>query len=189
MERYENKSERLALLLNREEVQDARVEAAQIRLRESVDQADALEAIREIVANLLGSEEMLVFGVDQTQGLWWVLWSFGVELADQSMFDILTPPVLQLLQQGKPFVGSAAATSESSDATPKITAFVPIRLEEHTAAVLVIFRLLKQKKSVEAEDLALFDVITREAGIALFRTPADPEPNRGIVNEQEYGQI
>jgi hypothetical protein len=170
-------------------VQDARVEAAQVRLRQSVGQEDALEAIREIVANLLGSEEMLVFGVDQTQGLWWILWSFGVELGDQGIFRILTPPVLQLLQEGKSFVGPTSE-QDPADAATNITAFVPIRSNGITVAVLVIFRLLPQKNRVEAEDLVLFDVITREAGYALFQAGSEPEPiSKGARDEQEHGQL
>ena len=170
MERYESKSERLALLLNDSEVQDPRVEAAQIRLQEVVGRADALEAIREIVANLFGSEEMVLFGVDPPKHLWWKLWSFGVTDVDCCIWETLTETVLESFFAGEIFVGNQISAEEHYGST--VSAFVPIVLNNETVAVLVIFRLLMQKATVETADLDLLHVITASAGGALFGSRA-----------------
>src|SRR5215831_7575702 len=57
--------------------EDPRLVAAQRRLRDSANQADTLEAIREIVTNLLGCEEIGLFTVGrESSGLFW---SFGID--------------------------------------------------------------------------------------------------------------
>ena len=165
MSRYEEKSEHLAALLSRDSGQDPRVEAAELRLQECTNQGDAFEAVREIVANLFGSEEMVLFGVDPPKHLWWRLWSFGVTDEDCCIWQVLTPPVLKGLFAGEVFLGS---TVPCAGLNAPVTAFVPIVLNGHTVAVLVIFRLLRQKSDVETADIDLLKVITDRAGSALF---------------------
>jgi hypothetical protein len=166
MERYENKSERLALLLKQDDVLDARVEAARMRLQQTTSRADAYEAIREIVANLFGSEEMVLFGVDPPKHLWWKLWSFGVTDVDCCIWETLSEPILNCLFAGE--LSLATKTSPDAHHGSQVSVFVPIMLDQQTVAVLVIFRLLGQKSTVEKTDLDLLQVITQEAGMALF---------------------
>src|SRR5271166_6189677 len=58
---------------------DLRLAAARKRLSESRGQEDALEGLREIVANFLGSEEMGLFRVDRGSARFEVFWSFGID--------------------------------------------------------------------------------------------------------------
>ena len=59
---------------------DVRLEAARERLAESSGQEDAIDGLREIVANFLGSEEMGLFQVDGGTSNFHVFWSFGIDL-------------------------------------------------------------------------------------------------------------
>jgi hypothetical protein len=167
IKRYENESERLQLLLHEQVGQDARVEAAQIRLRESVDQADALEGIREIVANLFGSEEMVLFGVEPVRAIWWTMWSFGVTDPSNEIWESLSTAVTNTLFAGELYL--ANPTAAEPKAGSNVTAFVPIRVEGQTVAVLVILRLLRQKTTIDEADLDLLRVITEKAGSVLFK--------------------
>ena len=58
---------------------DLRLQAARKRLVESRDQEDALEGLREIAANLLGSEEIGLFRVDRGTATLQAFWSFGID--------------------------------------------------------------------------------------------------------------
>jgi hypothetical protein len=163
--------------MNEETTIDARVEAAQIRLRESVDQTDAFEAIREIVANLFGSEEMVLFGVDPAKHIWWTMWSFGVDDLHNEIWESLAAPVTKSLFGGELYL--AGATAKGNAAAPNVTAFVPILWNGRTEAVLVILRLLRQKTDVDETDLDLLRTITEKAGAALFKaTSTTPDKER-----------
>ena len=148
---------------------DPRPEAARLRLRQSLDQKDALEGIREIVANLLGSEEMALFTVDRKKAVLWLFWSFGIDAADHGMMDALTEPALKRVMEGECVVATAGTQLSTK---PDITAFVPIRFEGETVAVLAILKLLPQKQSIEGTDVDLLNAISSEAGPALYT--ADP---------------
>jgi len=51
----------------------AKVYAARMRLQNALDQADALDAIREIAGNLIGTEEVAVFKVDKKRSELWLI--------------------------------------------------------------------------------------------------------------------
>ena len=74
-----------------------------MRLQKAVDQADALDAIREIAANLTGTEEIAVFKVDQRRSELWLYWSFGVDPElGHSVLEVGREPKLKhVLSSGK----------------------------------------------------------------------------------------
>lgn len=153
---------------------DPRQDAARKRLRESRDHLDACEAIREIVSNLMGCEEMALVRLDRASGRASLIWSFGI---DPEAFRL---PV-EFHKSALPalIVGEACIEENSGEAAgAPVTAFVPIQFKGATAAVLILFKLLPQKSRIEAPDRALFAVLSREAGKPLFGGPASDERNR-----------
>jgi hypothetical protein len=79
----------------------AKVYAARMRLQNTLDQADALDAIREIAGNLIGTEEVAVFKVDQRRSELWLYWSFGVDPNKHAVLDIRQEPRLHPVLSGK----------------------------------------------------------------------------------------
>ena len=69
-----------------EPMHDPRLKAARKRLAESKDQEDAIEGVREIVANFLGSEEIGPLQIDRRTATFQVFWSFGIDLEE---YDLL----------------------------------------------------------------------------------------------------
>lgn len=149
------------------EVDDPRIDAARHRLQNVADHDDALEAIREIIANLFGSEEMALYRVDREQAAMWLTWSFGINPYEHAMVDLLDEPALERVFKGEPFVADAHGHYVAAGLSEPVTAFVPIRSQEQTVAVLAIMKLLPQKQSIEAADLRLFQMLSDEIANAL----------------------
>src|SRR6059058_2900199 len=80
----------------------AKVYAARMRLQNALDQADALDAIREIAGNLIGSEEVAVFKVDKKRSELWLYWSFGIDPNHHVVLDLRCEPNLVPVLGGKP---------------------------------------------------------------------------------------
>jgi hypothetical protein len=134
---------------------EARKRAVAHRLRAVRTEQEQLEALREIAANLIGSERLAVYQVDASMSCCTLRWQFGM--------DSLLPIQLALAQEehlrraaegdlvmanadsGTAFVGEFSAQ-----------ALVPIQLRNGFAGVLVLFTLLRQKKSLDASDRELF---------------------------------
>jgi|SRR5579863_10446941 len=149
-----------------EAMNDLRLEAARKRLAESSGQEDAIEGLREIVANFLGSEEMGLFRFDQATESFQFYWSFGVELSTSDLLLALGDKGLQRVMRGECHI--ELGIREGSVAEPKAQAFVPISVADQTIAVLAVLRLLPQKVAFDKSDMELFKLLSKEAAKPLF---------------------
>ena len=146
--------------------EDPRLEAAQKRLRESVDRADTLEAIREIVTNLLGCEEIGLFTVERGSGR--LLWSFGIDTQRHSTLDSFDESALQRVMKGEIYAAQVDHEMHGHHDAPSLRIFVPIRAHNRTVAVLVMMKLLPQKLGFNKADMKLVKLLSDETGRALF---------------------
>jgi len=151
-----------------EDVRDARTGAARKRLRECEDQQDACEAIREIVSNLLGCEEMALFQLERDHWRFPLIWSFGIEQKAVQLSKLLRGSALADVIAGQAHISESSGQTGIAGKGEKARAFVPIQFDGRTAAVLVLLRLLPQKAKIDELDRELFAVISREAGKGLF---------------------
>lgn len=151
--------------------EDPRLEAAQKRLRESAGRADTLEAIREIVTNLLGCEEIGLFTVGQ--GRSGLLWSFGIDPVRHGTLDTFGESALHRVLQGEFHIAEVAYEGQANDSNPPLRVFVPILLNGRTVGVLVMVKLLPQKLSFDEADINLVKLLSDEAGAALFERSAN----------------
>ena len=149
-----------------EPTNDARLRAARKRLAESKDQDDAIEGLREIVANFLGSEEMGLFRIDRRTSTFHAFWSFGIDLEEYDLLRALGDAGLQRVMRGECHV--EFGTRERSGPTSKAQAFVPISVADQTIAILAILRLLPQKAAFDRSDMELFKLLSDEAAAPLF---------------------
>jgi hypothetical protein len=163
-----------------QELDDPMLEAARTQLRRSYIDGNALEIVREIVANLLGSEEMGLYRVDNKKAVLWLYWSFGIDPQKFAMLDVLTEPVIQKVMDGDAFI-DRSGSGELAAIDQSVTAFIPIRYKGRTAAVLAIFRLLSQKPGLDDSDLGLFSILANEAGKPLF----DPRSRSSVSRDAE----
>ena len=148
-------------------VDEAFIEAAKMRLQGAQGPKDAREAVREIVANLLGSEEMGLFKLDEAKGALWSYWSFGIPL-EHEMLDVFSQPALKSVLEGEILIDSIAESTKVMHGFRPVNAFVPILMQGKVVAVLMIFRLLRQKRELNANDRALLQAISDYAGPAMF---------------------
>ncbi len=146
---------------------DLRLATARKRLAECSEQTDAIEALREIVSNFLGSEEMALFQADCRTADFRTLWSFGIDSQKCNLLWALSEKGLERILRGECHV---EARSGESSASKRVRAFVPIRVANETVAVLAILELLPQKASFDTADMDLLTLLSGEAGKALFRS-------------------
>lgn len=151
------------------EVIDLRPDAARKRLRECATQSEACEAIREIVSNLLGCEEMALFHLRPHNTHLSLIWCFGVEPAachfSAAFKDAALPCVMageHYIQQGDTHHGAAAARHA------RVSALLPIKFNGGIAGALALLRLLPQKAMFDPLDHEVFNVLSSEAGKPLF---------------------
>ncbi len=128
------------------------------------EQSDAIEAVREIVSNFLGSEEMALFDFRGVEAR--TMWSFGAHAGKCNLRDALSEKDLGTITRGECVVEDSGSGPVGS--IKRAQAFVPLRLEGRTMGVLAILQLLPQKAGFDAADMDLLKLLSKEAGKALF---------------------
>ena len=154
-----------------QEVIDLRPDAARKRLRECRTPAEACEAIREIVSNLLGCEEMAVYRFGSKDPQISLVWSFGIDPRAYATKELFNAPGLARVIAGEIYVDAESIRAEAVSRRKVVSAAVPIQYRGKTAAALTLFRLLPQKTKIDPFDRELFAVVSAEAGQPLFGRP------------------
>jgi len=145
----------------------AKVYAARMRLQNAVDQADALDAVREIAANLIGTEEVAVFKVDKKRSELWLYWSFGVDPNKHSVLEVSREPKLKQVLGGKAVYRLRLSNENLLSTDDPVSALVPILVDGGTCAVIVMFRLFPHKPGIEPVDREICEVLSNCAGRAI----------------------
>lgn len=144
-----------------------RLNASSVRLVQSFDAGDAFEAVAEIVANLVGSEELAIFHYCPATGGFSLDWSSGVDAE-----------TLQRMASGAGMIGRTVhqTISQFRDRQPEdlllpheknLTACVVLRSGQEAIGVLAIFGLLPQKQRLEWADFELFKFLEVYGAVAI----------------------
>ncbi len=145
----------------------AKVYAARMRLQNAVDQADALDAIREIAGNLIGSEEVAVFKIDKNRSELWLYWSFGVDPNKHSVVEVCREPRLKHVLSGKPVFRLKRSTENLLSTDDPVNALIPVLADGSPCAVIVLFRLFPHKVGIEPVDREICEVLSNCASRAI----------------------
>jgi K+-sensing histidine kinase KdpD len=138
----------------------ANLYVASYQLHGTLSRDSVLEAMTEIVVNLVGSEEFAICEIDEAALS--VLASVGIE---PDAVQWTTPHVRAAVESGDAFIGTPG---ESAPGEPLVC--LPLKLDGKTIAVVIIFRLLAHKSQLEALDHELFDLLATHAATALYCT-------------------
>ena len=143
----------------------ANLYVAGYQLHGSLDRRQVLAAIKEIVINLIGSEDFAIYERDGEDRLRMIDW-----FEEQ-------PPLLHQVVFGDGIIGRVAATGEAfvsngdHGRSVGMAACVPLRVDGQVTGAIAIFRLLPQKQGgLEALDEELLGLLASQAGIALYCT-------------------
>jgi hypothetical protein len=154
-------------LVSSQELTDlAKVYAARMRLQNTLDQADALDAIREIAGNLIGTEEVAVFKVDPRRSELWLYWSFGIDPNKHAVLDVHQEPRLHPVLAGE-MVFREHGNERLLSTDDPASALVPILVDGKASAVIVLFRLFPHKPGIELIDRKICEVLSNCAGRAI----------------------
>jgi hypothetical protein len=136
---------------------------ASYQLHASVERKQVLASIQEIIINLIGSEEMAIFEFNQKNGRFELASSFGVDAAKLKSFKAGDGVIGARLASGEVFVDGEARAGES-----KLTACVPLKINDTIIGAILVFRLLDHKQALQAVDHELFELLSVHAANALY---------------------
>jgi regulator of replication initiation timing len=148
----------------------ANLYVASYQLHSTFDRAEVVSAVQEIVINLIGSEEMALFELEEESGQLRLIGSFGID-----------EEVWKIVPKGEGLIGGAVEQGVSvlpgrhhglspTAAERGLTAAIPLQLGERVVGAVVVWGLLEHKGGLEDLDYELFDLLGTHAATALYVT-------------------
>ena len=148
---------------------------ASYRLHETIKRSEVIAVIEEIVVNMIGSEELAIFEMDDESGKLELVDSLGIDPDDlervtlnESRIEEAAGVLQEVVATGQRYVvesGDGKALEKNSG----LTACVPLILDSNVIGAIAVFRLLDQKeKTLTPLDFELFDLLATHAASALY---------------------
>lgn len=134
------------------------------QLHSTLDREEVIGGIKEIVINLIGSEEVAIFdrrGDQLTLAGW-----FGVDEPALRHWPLTTGWMATAVTSNEIFIRDGEPAGVPAER--HLTACVPLRVGNLVIGAIAIFRLLKHKPALEPVDRELFELLATHAGMALY---------------------
>ncbi len=148
----------------------ANLYVASYRLHGTVERKEVVLAIQEIVANLVGSEELAIFEREADGAALSLVAAFGVDPAPLREIAFGLGIIGRTAETGDTYVRAEGGDRDGKSAESRVTACIPLTLDGRVTGVIAIFRLLSHKAALEPADHELFDLLASQAAVALYCT-------------------
>jgi len=149
----------------------ANLYVASYQLHGTLDRERILESMKEIIINLIGSEELAIWEVDEQREELKLAASFGLDEASWRSIPLdSNSGILGLVTvSGERYIaGQSPLTAQGRDEA--LLACIPLKLDERVIGAIGIFSLLAQKQGLEPVDFELFDLLATHGATALYCT-------------------
>jgi len=148
----------------------ANLYVASFQLHSTLDRGEVLAAIQEIVINLIGSEELAIYELDDDGRELRLVGSFGIDPGSYATVPLGAGVIGRAALSGEIYLAAKGVDPSRTARETNLTACVPLKLGDQVRGVLAIFRLLPQKNGLEAIDYELFNLLAAHAATALYLT-------------------
>jgi len=148
----------------------ANLYVASFHLHSTLDRGEVLSAIQEIVINLIGSEELAIYELDDSGTTLQLAGSFGIDPAAYATVPLGMGVIGRTAVSGQLYLAAKGVDPGRTPREAHLTACVPLKIGDQVRGALAIFRLLPQKNGLEAIDYELFNLLAAHAATALYLT-------------------
>ena len=144
-----------------------RLNAANARLIQSLEQGDAFEAIAEIIANLIGCEEVAMFDYHPDEQNFSLAWTSGVEAAAMQPFLCGAGMFGRTVEQGVSQYRERQPDTSLLPHEKTLTACIILKSSREVVGVVAMFGLLPQKSQLEWADFELVKFLETYGAVAI----------------------
>ncbi len=137
------------------------------RLHSGLNWSEVLSTTREIIANLVGCEEYVLFTLANNGWLRRVD-SFGV--APETYENVLPGQGLigRCVETGEPYFAGESDSRAATSIDRNLTACIPLKRKSAVSGAIALFRLLPQKLGLQPLDRELFRLLETHLATALY---------------------
>lgn len=158
---------------------------ASYQLHSTLDFKEVTQIIREIILNLIGAEEFAIMLLDERSNLLAPVVQEGLEQGTLPTIQLGAGTIGTVAKMGEPFFYQGEiAEHESTPLHPLVC--IPLQIKEHVIGVIVIYKLLQQKKKFANVDYELFTLLAGHAATAIFSSKLYSESERKLSTIQGF---
>jgi hypothetical protein len=123
------------------------------------DREDVLNAIEEIIVNMIGTEEIAILENLPNEGRIRLTRTRGID-GRSPRFARAVEPIREAISTGHVVFPNGR----------DLTAVIPLRMDTTLFGVVAVFRLLEQKPALDELDHELMELLGRQGAVAIFST-------------------
>jgi len=138
------------------------------RLQSTLERDQMLLALEEVVASLVGCEELAVFESHGSESR--LVHTVGIAAEALEAHGLAQDVARRAAVGGDIWIDEKKGAVERD--RPRLTACVPLEVDGRRVGTLALFRLLEHKAQLEAPDIELLDLLKVHVGVALVATRA-----------------
>ncbi|HET6419568.1 MAG TPA: GAF domain-containing protein [Geobacteraceae bacterium] len=157
---------------------------ASYQLHSTLDFREVLQIITEIIINLIGAEEFAIMLLDEKTNELTAVATEGISREE-----------IPSVRYGLGIIGEVAKSGDNyfiEDVSGYFRDFmnpmvcIPLKIKEHVIGVIVIYKLLVQKKSFADLDYELFTLLAGHSATAIFSSKLYSESERKLSTIQGF---
>lgn len=138
------------------------------RLQTTLDRGLMLQALEEIVASLVGCEELAVFELAGAPAQPSLVHAVGINADVIAALHLEDDMLARCVASGGMWVAEHRGAADRS--SPRLTVCVPLEVDGRGVGALTLYRLLEHKSELEAADVELLNLLRLHLGVALVAT-------------------
>jgi hypothetical protein len=161
----------------------ATLNAASIRLLGLAEREEVFPAIADIIANLVGSEEVGVLEITPDGEALSLVAAVGLDPATLPVIPLGAGLIGRSALSGAIYLNGTSATDGAASYEANLTACIPLKIGAAVQGAILVFRLLPQKTGLDRTDRLIFQFLAVHAAMALFRARRAGRANRHAVGQ------
>ena len=163
----------------------ANLYVASYQLHSTLDFAEVLRIVLEIVINLIGAEKFAVLLIDDKTNELVPVSAEGMTVSDAPRVKIGQGTIGTVAKDGESFFAEDfAAQTEFNSVEPIVC--IPLKIKEHVIGVISIYKLLTQKSGFSNVDYELFNLLAGHAATAIFSSRLYTQSERKLTTIQSF---
>jgi transcriptional regulator with GAF, ATPase, and Fis domain len=163
----------------------ANLYVASYQLHSTLDFAEVLRIVVEIVINLIGAEKFAILLIDEKTNELVAVATEGMPSAETPRVKIGEGIIGTVTKEGESyFAADLHALQEFNPFEPIVC--IPLKIKEHVIGVISIYGLLTQKSGFTNVDYELFNLLAGHAATAIFSSRLYTQSERKLTTIQGF---
>ncbi len=166
----------------------ANLYVASYQLHSTLDFKEVLQIILEIIINLIGAEEFGILLLDEKTNELRAVATEGIRKEEVPSVKLGVGRIGTVAKVGENYFAEDIPESSGVNLLEPMVC-IPLKIKEHVIGVIVIYKLLQQKKKFSELDHELFTLLAGHAATATFASKLYSESERKLSTIQGFIEL